>query len=99
MAAPYERSSIATFTKLDRATTVVILGDGRTNFHDASPEVLDLIRSRSRALLWLCPEPRGLRTTGDSAMARYAPRCTAVHEVSCVRDLERAARGLLMRGR
>jgi uncharacterized protein with von Willebrand factor type A (vWA) domain len=85
--------------ELDRATTVVILGDGRTNFHDASPDVLDRIRSRSRALLWLCPEPRGLWSTGDSAMARYAPRCTAVHEVSCVRDLERAARGLVMRGR
>jgi len=85
--------------ELDRATTVVILGDGRTNFHDAAPEALDRIRARSRALLWLCPEPRGLWGTGDSAMARYAPRCTAVYEVSCARDLERAARRLVMAGR
>jgi uncharacterized protein with von Willebrand factor type A (vWA) domain len=84
---------------VDRATTVVILGDGRTNYHDAAPEVLDRIRSRSRALLWLCPEPRGLWTTGDSAMTRYAPRCTAVHEVRCASDLERAARLLVARGR
>lgn len=85
--------------ELDRATTVVILGDGRTNFHEAAPETLDRIRDRSRALLWLCPEPRGLWSTGDSAMTRYAPRCTAVYEVSCASDLERAARRLVTRGR
>ncbi len=83
--------------ELDRRTTVVILGDGRTNYHEASPEVLDRIRERSRALLWLCPEPRGQWSQGDSAMAAYAPRCTAVHEVRCAADLERAARSLILR--
>jgi uncharacterized protein len=83
--------------EIDRSTTVVILGDGRTNFHDAAPEVLDRVRSRAHALLWLCPEPRGQWTIGDSAMARYAPRCTAVLEVGCARDLEHAARRLVTR--
>jgi uncharacterized protein len=83
--------------EIDRTTTVVILGDGRTNYHDASPEVLGRIRSRCRALVWLCPEPRGRWATGDSAMARYAPLCTAVHEVGCARDLEQAARRLVAR--
>ena len=83
--------------ELDRATTVVILGDGRTNYHDASPEVLGRIRPRCRALIWLCPEPRGNWAVGDSAMPRYAPRCTAVYEVSCARDLEDAARRLVSR--
>ena len=82
---------------LDRRTTVVILGDGRTNYHEASADVLDRIRERSRALLWLCPEPRGQWSQGDSAMAAYAPRCTAVHEVRCAADLERAARSLVLR--
>ncbi len=84
-------------SEIDRATTVVILGDGRTNYHDASPEVLGRIRTRSRALIWLCPEPRGAWATGDSVMPRYAPQCSAVHEVSCARDLERAARRLVAR--
>ncbi len=84
-------------SEVDRATTVVILGDGRTNYHDASPEVLGRIRARARALLWLCPEPRGSWAIGDSVMSRYAPQCTAVHEVSCARDLERAARRLVAR--
>jgi uncharacterized protein with von Willebrand factor type A (vWA) domain len=80
---------------LDRRTTVVVLGDGRTNHHDAAPEVLGRIRERSRALIWLCPEPRGLWGQGDSAMARYAPFCTAVYDVRCAADLETAARALL----
>jgi uncharacterized protein with von Willebrand factor type A (vWA) domain len=83
---------------VDRRTTVVILGDGRTNYLDAAADVLDRVRLRARALLWFCPEPRGLWSQGDSAMLRYAPKCTAVHEVTCAADLERAARALLSRG-
>ncbi len=75
-----------------RDTTVVILGDGRTNYHDDSADVLPRIRERARALYWLCPEPRGRWSTGDSAMARYAPACTKVLEVASVRDLEEATR-------
>jgi uncharacterized protein with von Willebrand factor type A (vWA) domain len=83
--------------ELDRRTTVVILGDGRTNYHDAAPEVLGRVRQRCRALLWLCPEPRGQWAQGDSAMASYAAKCTAVYEVRCAADLERAARALVAR--
>lgn len=83
--------------EVDRRTTVVVLGDGRTNYHEDSAEVLDRIRARARALLWLCPESTGEYATGDSAMARYAPRCTQVLEVRTARDLEEAARAILMR--
>jgi uncharacterized protein len=82
---------------LDRRTTVVILGDGRTNYHDAAPEVLDRVRAHCKALVWLCPEPRGLWSQGDSAMAAYATRCTAVYEVRTAADLENAARTLVAR--
>ena len=83
--------------KVDRQTTVVILGDGRTNYHDDAADVLDRIRERARAVLWLCPEARSEWSLGDSAMARYAPKCTEVFEVRCARDLENAARALVMR--
>jgi len=78
--------------EVDRRTTVVILGDGRTNYHDDASEVLDRIRARARALVWLCPESRAGWLLGDSAMNRYAPKCTAVFEALSVRDLEVAAR-------
>jgi len=78
--------------EVDRRTTVVILGDGRTNYQQDASEVLDRIRARARALVWLCPEDRAGWLLGDSAMARYAPKCTAVFEAMNVRDLEVAAR-------
>lgn len=81
---------------VDRRTTVVILGDGRTNYQDDAAAVLDAIRARARAVVWLCPEPRAAWATGDSAMPRYAPKCTRVLEVRCARDLETAARLLLV---
>ena len=80
---------------VDRRTTVVILGDGRTNYQADAADVLDAIRARARAVVWLCPEPRAAWATGDSAMPRYAPKCTRVLEVRSARDLEDAARLLL----
>lgn len=77
---------------VDRRTTVVIVGDGRSNYQDPGVSVLDDIVLRARALVWLCPEPRAAWATGDSAMPRYAPKCTTVLEVRSARDLERAAR-------
>jgi hypothetical protein len=81
--------------QIDRRTTLVILGDGRTNYQDDASEVLDRIRARARALVWLCPEERSGWLLGDSAMSRYAPKCTAVFETTNARDLEIAARRIV----
>ena len=88
----FEREFVS---ELDKRTTVVVLGDGRTNYHDDAADVLDAIRTRARALLWLCPESRGNWATGDSAMNRYAPKCSRVLEVRCAADLQQAARAML----
>ena len=82
--------------EVDRRTTVAILGDGRTNYHDDAADVLDRIRERAGALLWFSPEPRAQWATGDSAMLRYAPKCHAVLEVRSASELEEAARSLLL---
>jgi uncharacterized protein len=80
---------------LDRRTTVVILGDGRTNYQNDGAEVLDTIRRRIRSLIWICPEPRDAWAKGDSAMQRYAPYCTRVMVARCARDLEVAVQQML----
>lgn len=79
---------------LHKRATVVVLGDGRTNWVDDGAAVLDAIRSRVRSLVWLCPESRNQWSIGDSAMARFAPKCTEVLEVDSVEALEQAAQRL-----
>ncbi|MEU2350049.1 VWA domain-containing protein [Modestobacter sp. NPDC049651] len=52
-------------------TSLLVLGDGRTNFRQPGlPVLADLVR-RSRSAYWLNPEPRRLWGTGDSAADRY----------------------------
>jgi hypothetical protein len=80
--------------EVDKRATIVILGDGRTNWVDDGAPVLDALRARAKALVWLCPEPRAQWSVGDSAMGRFAPKCTEVLEVGSVEALEVAARRL-----
>jgi len=68
------------FDTVNRRTTVIVIGDGRTNFFYPSEELLERIRMRARRLVWLNPEPRGFWGTGDSAMHRYRRHCDDVRE-------------------
>ena len=77
---------------VDRRTTVVVLGDGRTNYLDDGAPELARIAGRARSVLWLCPEPRAAWAQGDSAMERYARHCAAVLEVRSAGELEVALR-------
>jgi uncharacterized protein with von Willebrand factor type A (vWA) domain len=53
-------------------TSLLVLGDGRTNYRQPGlPTLADLVR-RSRSAYWLNPEPRRLWGSGDSAADRYA---------------------------
>jgi len=80
---------------VDRRTTVVILGDGRTNYQANGADVLARIRERAKRVIWLCTEPRATWGTGDSAMTAYALHVSQVLEVTSAVDLERAARELI----
>ncbi len=53
-------------------TSLLVLGDGRTNYRQPGlPVLADLVR-RSRSAYWLNPEPARLWGSGDSAADRYA---------------------------
>jgi uncharacterized protein with von Willebrand factor type A (vWA) domain len=82
---------------VDRRVTLVILGDGRTNYFADEAEVVRKLRDRARALLWLCPEGPGAWGTGDSAMPRYAAAATKVLVARTARELESAAREVVAR--
>lgn len=68
-------------------TSVIILGDGRNNYHASRAWVLKAIRQRARHLYWLNPEPAEAWDTGDSIMREYAPDCDLVVECRNLRQL------------
>jgi uncharacterized protein with von Willebrand factor type A (vWA) domain len=75
--------------KLDRRTTVIILGDGRSNFADPRLDLMREIHDRSRAVIWLNPEPESYWGQGDSVMNRYARFCHVAKQCGTLEQLER----------
>lgn len=85
------------FSALDKATTVIILGDGRGNRTEPRVDVLRRILERSRRVIWLNPEPMTAWGTGDSDMPLYAKHCTSLVVCNTVRHLEELVIGILDR--
>lgn len=71
-------------------TTVIVLGDARTNNLDPRADILRRIGERSKRLVWLNPEGRMAWGWGDSEMPRYATFCTVARQCSTARQLEHA---------
>lgn len=81
--------------KVDRRTTVIMLGDGRNNHAEPEVQVMRDLHKRARRVVWLNPEPRSFWALGDSEMPRYAPCCHTVRECGTLVQLERAVDNLL----
>jgi uncharacterized protein with von Willebrand factor type A (vWA) domain len=71
-------------------TTVIVLGDARTNKLDPRADILRRIAERSKRLVWLNPEGRPAWGFGDSEMSRYATFCSVVRQCASAQQLERA---------
>ncbi len=80
---------------LDRHTTVIILGDGRSNFTDPRIDIMRQLHDRSRSIIWLNPEPETFWGTGDSEMPRYRPFCHVAKTCNTVMHLERVIDDIL----
>lgn len=88
-------SSFADFEKqwmsaITPQTTVIVLGDARTNNLDPRADILRRIGERSKRLVWLNPEGRMTWGWGDSEMPRYSTFCTVVRQCATAQQLERA---------
>jgi uncharacterized protein with von Willebrand factor type A (vWA) domain len=73
--------------ELAPTSTLLITGDARGNYRDASTPVLAAIAQRARRVYWLNPEPRAEWDTFDSEMAAYSRHCSEVFEVRNLRQL------------
>ncbi len=78
-----------TLHDIDHRTTVLILGDGRSNYGDPGDHSLRRIHARARRVLWLNPEPRSFWNTGDSEMRKLSACCDRVEPCRSLRHLER----------
>ena len=74
---------------LDRRTTLIVLGDGRSNYGDPRVDIFREAAARTKRTLWLCPEGPAQWGTGDSEMLRYQPYCARLVHVTTIKDLER----------
>ena len=59
-----------TSSEIDRKTTILILGDARSNYGDPGVSALKRIHQKAKRVLWLNPEPRTFWNTGDSEMQK-----------------------------
>ncbi len=73
------------WSALDRKTTLLILGDARSNYYNPQNHLLEQVRDRVRRIIWLTPEPAAQWNLGDCEIATYAPHC---HEVRTLNTLD-----------
>lgn len=79
---------------IDRRTTVVILGDARSNYLDPNVDALAAVQRRAARVVWLNPEPRASWGFGDSEMQRYLPWCALAASVRSLSELKSAVERL-----
>lgn len=73
---------------ITKRSTVLVLGDARTNFADPNVADLERIRDRARHIAWLNPEPASLWAQGDSEVRSYRT-VVPMHECRNLEQLRR----------
>ncbi|ORA77323.1 VWA domain-containing protein [Mycobacterium malmoense] len=84
-------NAFASFTQafpnvLSPRSSLLVLGDGRTNYRNPQTELLAHMVTASRHAHWLNPEPKHLWGSGDSAVPRYQEVIT-MHECRSAKQL------------
>jgi uncharacterized protein len=80
-----------------RRTTVLIIGDGRNNFHAPNTWALEDLTRKAKRVVWIATEPATNWGSGDSEMATYARAVSQVVVVRTLDDLTRVAAQLVPR--
>jgi uncharacterized protein with von Willebrand factor type A (vWA) domain len=73
---------------LDPRSTVIVLGDARTNGREPHAKVFGRVAEGAGRTFWINPEPRLYWNYGDSVMAAYEPYCDGVFECWTTKQLE-----------
>src|SRR2546421_3269612 len=73
---------------LDPRSTVIVLGDARTNGGEPHADAFARISERAGRTFWMNPEPRLYWNYGDSVIQAYEPYCDGVFECWTTQQLE-----------
>jgi uncharacterized protein with von Willebrand factor type A (vWA) domain len=73
---------------LDPRSTVIVLGDARTNGREPHAQAFSAISERAGRTFWMNPEPKLYWNYGDSVMQAYEKYCDGVFECWTVKQLE-----------
>lgn len=92
-------NAFATFNEkhahsLTSRSSLLVLGDGRTNYRNPNLEALEHMVAVARHAHWLNPEPRGQWGGGDSAAKLYG-EILPMHECRSAQQLATVVAGLL----
>ena len=74
--------------ELHPRSTVIVLGDARTNGREPHAEIFAEVADRAGRTFWLNPEPKLYWNYGDSVMSAYEEHCTAAFECWTTKHLE-----------
>ncbi len=80
---------------IDRRTTVLVMGDGRSNNGNPRIDLFQGIAEQAKRVIWLSNEPQNRWGTGDSCLLEYRPWCTRMAYAESVTDLEAALDDIL----
>src|SRR3954466_3300799 len=80
--------------ELDPRSTVIILGDARTNGREPQARAFARVSEHAGRTFWLNPEPRLYWNYGDSVMRAYEPYCDGVFECWTTKQLEQFVNAL-----
>lgn len=75
---------------IDRRTTVLVLGDARSNGADPRLDLFAELAARAKRVVWLCPESASRWGSGDSCLLQYRPFLTHLSHCATAADVERA---------
>lgn len=80
---------------IDRRSSVIILGDARSNYLNPRADILKAIYKRAKWVMFLNPEPRSFWDVGDSEMRALRACCHQVEVCNTVTHLERVIDNIL----
>ncbi len=81
---------------LNKKTTLIIVGDGRSNYMNPEEGALEEMRTKCRRVIWLTPEEERFWLDGDCEMNTYKAYCHEVRTVNCLNQLADFIEGLVL---